>query len=63
MAAARNTYNHKLVLLGDTGVGKSCFAMRAVRDRFDENQEPTIGGECGSDSQTPAAACLSPYAP
>lgn len=24
-------------------MGKSCFAMRAVRDRFDENQEPTIG--------------------
>ena len=33
----------KLVLLGDTAVGKSCFACRHVRDEFFEYQEPTIG--------------------
>ena len=36
--------NHfKLVLLGDTAVGKSCLVVRFVRDEFFEFQEPTIG--------------------
>lgn len=35
----------KLVLLGDTAVGKSCLVVRFVRDEFFEYQEPTIGGE------------------
>lgn len=34
---------YKLVLLGDTAVGKSCIAVRFVRDEFSEFQEPTIG--------------------
>ena len=29
--------------MGDTAVGKSCFACRHVRDEFFEYQEPTIG--------------------
>jgi len=33
----------KLVLLGDTSVGKSCLVVRFVRDEFFEFQEPTIG--------------------
>ena len=37
----------KLVLLGDTAVGKSCLVVRFVRDEFFEFQEPTIGGEIG----------------
>lgn len=37
----------KLVLLGDTAVGKSCLVVRFVRDEFFEFQEPTIGGEFG----------------
>lgn len=36
----------KLVLLGDTAVGKSCLVVRFVRDEFFEYQEPTIGGAC-----------------
>jgi len=35
----------KLVLLGDTAVGKSCLVVRFVRDEFFEFQEPTIGGQ------------------
>ena len=35
----------KLVLLGDTAVGKSCLVVRFVRDEVFEFQEPTIGGE------------------
>jgi GTPase SAR1 family protein len=33
----------KLVLLGDSSVGKSCLVLRFVRDEYTE-QEPTIGG-------------------
>jgi small GTP-binding protein len=35
--------NYKLVLLGDTAVGKSCIVWRLVRDDFYDFQEPTIG--------------------
>lgn len=34
----------KLVLLGDSAVGKSCLVVRFVRNEFFEFQEPTIGG-------------------
>lgn len=45
MAASNNRVCHfKLVLLGDSAVGKSCLVVRFVRDEFMENQEPTIGG-------------------
>jgi len=37
------THHFKLVLLGDTAVGKSCLVVRFVRDEFFEFQEPTIG--------------------
>lgn len=40
-----NRVNHfKLVLLGDSAVGKSCLVVRFVRDEFFDFQEPTIGG-------------------
>ncbi|CAM9893536.1 unnamed protein product [Phaeothamnion confervicola] len=42
MAAGR-VCHFKLVLLGDTAVGKSCLVVRFVRDEFFEYQEPTIG--------------------
>ena len=34
---------HKIVLVGDTNVGKSSIAFRFTKDRFFENTEPTIG--------------------
>lgn len=37
------TFHFKLVLLGDSSVGKSCLVVRFVRDEFFEFQEPTIG--------------------
>lgn len=41
---ANNRVCHfKLVLLGDSAVGKSCLVVRFVRDEFFEFQEPTIG--------------------
>lgn len=46
---SNNRFCHfKLVLLGDTAVGKSCLVVRFVRDEFFEFQEPTIGGESTS---------------
>jgi len=33
----------KIVLLGDTGVGKSCLTIRFIRNKYFEFQEPTIG--------------------
>lgn len=45
--AANRVCHFKLVLLGDSAVGKSCLVVRFVRDEFFEFQEPTIGGnEC-----------------
>ena len=46
MSAGNSSRIHhfKLVLLGDTAVGKSCLVVRFVRDEFFEFQEPTIGG-------------------
>ena len=40
---SRKVMNHKLVILGDTAVGKSCVTSRFVQDKFYEFQEPTIG--------------------
>jgi hypothetical protein len=33
----------KLVLLGDSGVGKSCLVLRYVRGTFDESSKITVG--------------------
>mmetsp|Transcript_7725 Transcript_7725/g.14174 ORF Transcript_7725/g.14174 Transcript_7725/m.14174 type:complete len:195 (-) Transcript_7725:103-687(-) len=41
--SSNKTKHYKLVLLGDTAVGKSCLVVRFVRDEFFEFQEPTIG--------------------
>mmetsp|Transcript_26155 Transcript_26155/g.43580 ORF Transcript_26155/g.43580 Transcript_26155/m.43580 type:complete len:196 (+) Transcript_26155:142-729(+) len=41
--AANRVCHFKLVLLGDSAVGKSCLVVRFVRDEFFEFQEPTIG--------------------
>lgn len=42
--ASNRVCHYKLVLLGDSAVGKSCLVVRFVRDEFFEFQEPTIGG-------------------
>lgn len=40
---ANRTYQYKLVLLGDTSVGKSSIVIRFVKGQFSEYQESTIG--------------------
>ena len=35
----------KLIVIGDSGVGKSCLAVKATKDVFDSIYSPTIGFE------------------
>lgn len=47
MAAARSAKvpaSFKLVLLGESAVGKSSLVLRFVKDQFDDYRESTIGG-------------------
>jgi GTPase SAR1 family protein len=37
-------YQYKLVLLGESSVGKSSLVLRFVKNSFSEHQESTIGG-------------------
>lgn len=47
----------KIVLLGDTGVGKSSIAQRFTYDKFEENRDVTIGGAYLQHSYTLANGC------
>lgn len=45
MAGANpKVYQYKLVLLGESAVGKSSLVLRFVKNSFSEHQESTIGG-------------------
>ena len=35
----------KIIVIGDSGVGKSCLTMRATKNQFDENYNATVGFE------------------
>ena len=37
--------NFKLIIIGDSGVGKSSLLKRAVQNKFDPNYQATIGFE------------------
>ena len=41
-------YQYKLVLLGESAVGKSSLVLRFVKNQFTEHQESTIGGNRSS---------------
>lgn len=38
-------YQYKLVLLGESAVGKSSLVLRFVKNVFSTSQESTIGGK------------------
>ena len=38
-------HNFKLIVIGDSGVGKSCLANRATQNVFEENYNATVGFE------------------
>jgi len=40
--------SYKLIIIGESGVGKSCLMLRGMKDEFRENHEVTIGVEYGS---------------
>jgi GTPase SAR1 family protein len=43
-ASNEKTYQYKLVLLGESAVGKSSLVLRFVKNVFSTSQESTIGG-------------------
>ena len=47
---ALTTQDHlfKLIIIGDTGVGKSCLMKRVMDNEFQEQHQVTIGVEFGS---------------
>ena len=48
--ALQNEHDHmfKLIIIGDTGVGKSCLMKRVMDDEFKTEHQVTIGVEFGS---------------
>lgn len=43
-----NKYTFKYIIVGDSGVGKSCLMMRFIDKRFETSHDLTIGVEFGS---------------
>ena len=37
--------NFKIIIVGDSGVGKSCLAIKAIKNLYEEYYSPTIGFE------------------
>ena len=48
--AVQSEFDHmfKLIIIGDTGVGKSCLMKRVMDDEFKTEHQVTIGVEFGS---------------
>ena len=43
MISRKFDYTIKTVIVGDSGVGKTCFLVRFIRDIFDDCSQPTLG--------------------
>ena len=41
----KHDYSFKLIVIGDSGVGKSCLTMKATKNIFENYYSPTIGFE------------------
>jgi Ras-related protein Rab-2A len=41
-------YLFKMILIGDSSVGKSCLLYQYLNGRFNQNSDPTIGIEFGN---------------
>ena len=42
--SGKPSVTHKIVVLGDMGVGKTCISWRYYSGKFTELHDPTIGG-------------------
>ena len=38
-------YSYKIIVIGDSGVGKSCLTMKGIRNVFSEKHNATVGFE------------------
>ncbi|EAX86289.1 small GTP-binding protein, putative [Trichomonas vaginalis G3] len=45
MLGRKFDYSLKVVVVGDSGVGKTCLLIRFIRDLWDEDSQPTLGVE------------------
>ena len=45
ISSSDNFINFKIIIIGDSGVGKSSILKRAVKNTFDDNYQATIGFE------------------
>lgn len=45
MSKNKGDFSVKTVIIGDSGVGKTCILTRFTRDFFDETSQPTLGVE------------------
>ena len=54
----RKEYTFKIVLMGESGVGKSSIALRMVSDTFNANTEATIGASFFSKNINTENECL-----
>jgi small GTP-binding protein len=45
MLGHRFDYSLKIVVIGDSGVGKTCLLLRFVRNEWDADSQPTLGVE------------------
>lgn len=45
MQGSKKNYDHliKLIIIGDSSVGKSCILLRFAEDQFPTSHMPTIG--------------------
>eukprot|EP01121_Diplochlamys_sp_Union-15-3_P000220 TRINITY_DN1021_c0_g1_i1.p1 TRINITY_DN1021_c0_g1~~TRINITY_DN1021_c0_g1_i1.p1 ORF type:complete len:196 (+),score=26.37 TRINITY_DN1021_c0_g1_i1:33-620(+) len=44
-SASQRKTKFKIVLLGNSGVGKSCVALRFAQDQYNDSIEPTVGAQ------------------